>query len=211
MDDRQAKNRQTREMSTRTRPQMTFETRASLIAMARDAFGRHGFSGVPLEDLCAAAGLTRGALYHHFGSKLGLFEAVVAEMDDALDEAVERATEEAGGGWPGFRAGCRAYLQAMVAPDIQRIVLNDAPAVIPNFAGRPRMRLCTAQMVDVLEGLMKEGAIRRTDAAALANVIAGAVANAAAWAASRHDPAAAFAAAGDTIGLLLDGLEIAEV
>lgn len=194
-------------MNTRTRPQMTLETRASLIALARDAFGRHGFSGVPMEDLCAAAGLTRGALYHHFGSKLGLFEAVVAQVDDALDGAVERATEEAGGGWLGFRAGCRAYLQAMVAPDIQRIVLNDAPAVIPNFAGRPRMRLCTAQMVEVLKGLMDEGAIRRADATALANVIAGAVTSAAAWAASRPDPAAALAAVGDMIGLLLDGIE----
>jgi hypothetical protein len=95
----------------------------------------------------------------------------------------------------------------MVVPDIQRIVLNDAPAVIPNFAGRPRMRLCTAQMVDVLEGLMGEGSIRTTDATALDSVIAGAVTNAAAWAASRPNPITAFAAAADAIGLLLDGLE----
>ena len=65
-------------------------------------------------------------------------------------------------------------------------------------------------MVDVLEGLMGDGAIRRIDATALAHVIAGAVTNAAARAASRPNAAAAFVAAGETLGLLLDGLEVME-
>ncbi len=197
-------------MATRTRPQMTLETRAKLIRLARETFGRLGFAGVALDELTAAAGMTRGALYHHFDSKLGLFEAVVGEMDDALDDAVEQATEDAGGGWAGFRAGCQAYLKAMLAPDFQRILLRDAPAVIPNFANRPRMQLCTAQMVESLANLMRAGVIRRTDPDALASVIAGAVTNAAAWAAGRPDPAGALAAVGDVVDHLLDGLESVE-
>lgn len=195
-------------MATRTRPQMTLETRAKLIAHARAAFGRDGFAGVALDDLTAAAGMTRGALYHHFEGKLGLFEAVVGEVDDALDAAVESATREAGGGWPGFRAGCRAFLHAMLAPDIQRIVLRDAPAVIPDFATRPRMQLCNAQMVASLSTLMDRGVIRRTDPQALASVIAGAVTNAAAWGAARPDPADAMQAVGEVLDHLLDGLEV---
>ena len=197
-------------MTTRTRPQMTLETRTKLIALAREAFGRHGYAGVALDDLTAAAELTRGALYHHFESKLGLFAAVVEQIDDWLDEAVEQATRAAGGGWRGFREGCRAYLGAMVAPDIQRIMLRDAPAVIPNFANRPRMQLCTAQMVGSLAAMMEQRVIRRAEPEALANLIAGAVVSAAAWATTRPDPTAALDAVGSALDRLLDGLELAQ-
>jgi len=195
-------------MPIRTRPQMTLETRAKLIMLARDAFGRQGYAGVALNELTSAAGLSRGALYHHFESKLGLFEAVVDQMDDALDDAVERATLDAGGGWRGFREGCRAYLRAMLTPDMQRIMLRDAPAVIPNFANRPRMQLCTAQMVASLEALMGRAVIRRADPGALTNLIAGATTSAAAWAATRPDPASALDAVGEALDRLLDGLEL---
>jgi AcrR family transcriptional regulator len=192
---------------TRTRPQMTLETRSKLIAIARAAFGEHGFAAVALDDLTTAAGLTRGALYHHFESKLGLFAAVVDQIDDELDEAVEQATLDAGGGWPGFRAGCRAFLRAMTDADRQRIMLCDAPAAIPGFANRPRMQLCNAAMVESLAALMDEGVIRRTDPAALASLIAGAATSATGWAATSDRPVAALDAVGDALDRLLDGLE----
>jgi AcrR family transcriptional regulator len=197
-------------MATRTRPQMTLETRATLIALAREAFGARGYAATSLDELTAAAGLTRGALYHHFDSKRGLFEAVVAQIEDELDEQVESATDAAGGGWTGFRAGARAYLEAMQSAETRRIVLQDAPAVIAKFAQRTRMQLCTASMVETLRALMRDGNIRRTDPDALANVIAGAVNNAAAWAATRPDPMAALVAAQETVDGLLDSLRLAE-
>lgn len=196
-------------MATRTRPQMTLETRSKLIALARIAFGDQGFAAVALDDLTAAAGMTRGALYHHFENKLGLFAAVVDQIDDELDAAVEQATDDAGGGWPGFRAGCRAFLRAMSQADLQQIMLRDAPAAIPGFAGRPRMQLCTAAMVQSLAGLMDQGVIRRTDPVALASLIAGAVTSAAGWAAASDHPAAMLDGVGDALDRLLDGLECA--
>jgi AcrR family transcriptional regulator len=194
-------------MATRTRPQMTLETRSKLISVARAAFGDRGFAAVALDDLTAAAGMTRGALYHHFENKLGLFAAVVDEIDDALDDAVEHATADAGGGWAGFRAGCRAYLRAMSDPALQQIMLRDAPAAIPGFAGRPRMQLCTAAMVESLAALMDSGVIRRSDPAALASLIAGATTSAAGWAAASERPAAMLDAVGEALDRLLDGLE----
>jgi len=196
-------------MATRTRPQMTLETRSKLIALARAAFGEHGFAAVALDDLTAAAGMTRGALYHHFESKLGLFAAVVDSIDDELDVAVEQATAQAGGGWAGFRAGCRAYLRAMSDTALQQIMLRDAPAAIPGFASRPRMQLCTAAMVESLAALMDDGVIRRTDPAALASLIAGATTSAAGWAAASDRPAAMLDAVGEALDRLLDGLECA--
>ena len=194
-------------MTSRTRPQMTIETRATLIALARTAFGAHGFAQVALDELTAAAGMTRGALYHHFESKLGLFAAVVDQIDDELDRTVERAEQAAGGGWPGFRAGVRAFLLAMTPPDVQRIMLRDAPAMIPDFANRARMQLCTAAIVERFEALMRQGVLRSADPAALASVVAGAATSAAAWAALRSDPAA-LRDAGDALDRLLDGLEV---
>lgn len=192
----------------RTRPQMTIETRAKLIGLALEAFGTRGYAGVALDELTASAGMTRGALYHHFESKLGLFEAVAEAVDDFLDTAVGNATEAAGGGWNGFRAGCRAYLEAVIEPVMQRITLKDAPAVIPNFPNRPRMQLCTADMVQSLATLMDEGAIRRTDPGALAAAVAGAVNNAANWAAAQDDPRQALGPAAEALDRLLDGVMV---
>ena len=68
-------------VARRTRPEMIAETRAKLIAAGRTAFAAKGYAEASMDDFTAAAGLTRGALYHHFGDKRGLFEAVVAEID----------------------------------------------------------------------------------------------------------------------------------
>lgn len=193
-------------MATRTRPQMTLETRAKLIELARRAFGEKGFAATSMDELTADAGLTRGALYHHFESKLGLFEAVVSRIDEELDIRLEAVAEAAGGGWDGFKASCRAYLHSVVATDIQRIMLHDAPSAIADFANRPRMQLCAASMADTLSKLMREGAIHKADPEALANLISGAVNKGAAWAASRDDTASAMTATQHAIDLLLEGM-----
>ncbi|TIS54494.1 MAG: helix-turn-helix transcriptional regulator, partial [Mesorhizobium sp.] len=63
------------------RKEMIAETRAKLIAAARHAFGTIGYAEASMDDFTASAGLTRGALYHHFGDKKGLLQAVIAEID----------------------------------------------------------------------------------------------------------------------------------
>ena len=69
---------------------MIEETRAKLVAAARDAFGRQGYAQASMDELTASAGLTRGALYHHFGGKQGLLAAVVAQMDAEMDARLEQ-------------------------------------------------------------------------------------------------------------------------
>lgn len=72
-------------MARRTRAAME-ETRASLLATARKAFAETGYAEASMDELTAQAGLTRGALYHHFGDKKGLLAAVVAQIDGEMDE-----------------------------------------------------------------------------------------------------------------------------
>ena len=74
----------------KSRASMIEETRAKLIEAAREAFGSQGYSQASMDELTAKAGLTRGALYHHFGGKPGLLAAVVAQMDAEMDARLEQ-------------------------------------------------------------------------------------------------------------------------
>jgi AcrR family transcriptional regulator len=116
----------------RTQAERSAETRESLIAAARPLFAAHGFADAALETIVRAAGVTRGALYHHFPDKTELFAAVfeqvegevAARMGDAIASANESDPIEV------MRLGARFWLDACADPEIQRIVLVDAPAVL---------------------------------------------------------------------------------
>jgi len=193
-------------MAHRTRPQMSIETRAKLLMLAREAFGARGYAATSLDELMIAAGMTKGALYHHFHSKLGLFEALVDEIDEEVRLELEAITKAAGGGWIGLKAGCRGYIELMQSPELRRITLQDAPAVIADFTNRRYTQLCNASFHNALETLMDEGVVVRTDPHALASMIAGAVNRAATWNAAQPDPVAALPAALQAVDVLLGGL-----
>ena len=97
-------------MSRRPRQKMIAETRAKLIAAARAAFGTLGFAETAMDELTASVGLTRGALYHHFGDKKGLLAAVIAEIDAEMNERLNAVTARAADPWTGFRDECAAYI-----------------------------------------------------------------------------------------------------
>lgn len=113
-----------------TKAEQRERTRDEILRIATRRFAESGYAGVALEDLVAEAGLTRGALYHHFGSKPGLFAAVVERAQFAVADAVERAAGAGGRPLDAFLAGCRAFLEASLAPEVRRILLVDGPAVL---------------------------------------------------------------------------------
>eukprot|EP01036_Dinobryon_divergens_P001560 gene1560-2040_t len=130
--DRDAMMAQPRPAETRrTKAGMTEATRRLLIETARRAFGEKGYGEVALEDLVREAGVTRGALYHHFGSKQGLFEALVASLDAEITTSIQVATTMSDDPWEQFVQGCRRYLE-LVTHDagMRRIMLRDGPAVL---------------------------------------------------------------------------------
>ena len=87
-----------------SRASMIEATRAKLIAAARQAFAQHGYAQASMDELTAQAGLTRGALYHHFGGKPGLLVAGVAQMDAEMDERLEQVQRSHADPWQGFLA-----------------------------------------------------------------------------------------------------------
>ena len=106
-------------------------TRAALLEAATELFAQRGYAGVATEEIVRAAGLTRGALYHHFAGKLELFEAVYEQVEQGLVERIaSSAMSAASGSLAALRAGARAFLDACEDPAVQRIALLDAPSVL---------------------------------------------------------------------------------
>jgi AcrR family transcriptional regulator len=118
--------------SRRTQAERSAETSEALIAAARTLFAVHGYADVSLETIVRTAGVTRGALYHHFADKTELFAAVfeqvdgevAARMGDAIAAAQQTDPIEI------MQLGARFWLDACADSEIQRIVLVDAPAVL---------------------------------------------------------------------------------
>lgn len=109
-------------------------TQAALRRAGRKLFGELGYEATSLGAICAEAGVTTGALYHHFGDKKGLFAAVAEELDESLVQLTAAARNAAlrsgADAWQAFMAAIDAFLQAGLSPEGRRIGLTDAPAVL---------------------------------------------------------------------------------
>jgi len=122
-------------MPRRTREQAE-RTRLDLVRAARKLFERRGFDAVSAEEVAAAAGVTRGALYHHFDGKEGVFAAVV---EDAMIDAKGRlaaAAATARGPGEALERGMGAFLAMCAEPSYRRVLLVDGPAVLGWHAWR---------------------------------------------------------------------------
>jgi AcrR family transcriptional regulator len=116
---------------TRTNKSRTEETRTALISAARQLFAEKGYAETSTPEIVKAAGVTRGALYHHFDDKVALFRAVVAEEYTRVAEDITAAAAKvAGTAVEALQQGGRAYLGAMQDKGRVRIMLLDGPAVL---------------------------------------------------------------------------------
>ncbi|MGK5044559.1 TetR/AcrR family transcriptional regulator [Janthinobacterium sp. GB4P2] len=191
-------------MVRRTRAEME-ETRASLLATARKVFSERGYANTSMDDLTAQVGLTRGALYHHFGDKKGLLEAVVEHIDAEIDDRLQAISDGADDAWEGFRIRCRAYLEMALEPEIQRIVLRDARAVLGGTSPASQ-RHCIESMQRLIDKLIQQGVVAEASPQALASLIYGSLAEAAFWIADGDDGNARLAQGIAALELLLRGL-----
>jgi len=165
------------------------ETRKKLIQVARRAFGEYGYAETSMDKLTAEAGLTRGALYHHFGDKKGLFAAVVDQIDSEMASSAQQHLEQPDDLWEGLMLEGRTYIQNALNPEFQRIVLRDGPAVLGDPAHWPSQNKCLQSTRECVEQLLAEGRLKPVDALAAAFLLNGAAMNAALWVASSGDPA----------------------
>ncbi len=193
-------------MAHKPRKEMIAETRAKLVAAARHAFGVVGYAEASMDDFTAAAGLTRGALYHHFGDKKGLLEAVIIEIDAEMNERLRHVSAKARNRWQGFVDECTAYIEMALEPEIQRIVMRDGPAVLGDPSNWSTQSECIRSMTASLQKLQEDGTIVAVDPGAAARLISGASLNAALWIANADEPEATSKKAVKAFNALLEGL-----
>ena len=194
----------------RTQAERSEATRGALVAAARPLFAERGFAGVGTEEIVRAAGVTRGALYHHFDGKRELFEAVYVRIEVELAERIAAGALEAGASSPleAMRAGAEMFLDACTGAEVQQIVLLDGPSVL----GWDRWREIAAEhglglIEATLQAAVDAGAIAAQPVRPLAHVLMGALDEAAMLVARSEDPARTRAEVGRTIDMLLGALD----
>jgi AcrR family transcriptional regulator len=181
-------------MATRTKHDLRSEaTRRQLVTAARALFGARGYAGVGTEEIVRAAGVTRGALYYQFRDKADLFAAVAEEVEaEIADRIAAGAAGAAADPLAGLQVGARLFLDACAEPEVERIILLDAPAVLGweawrDLAGRYGLGLVQF----ALQSAMDTGAIVPQPVVPLAHVLVGALDECALYIARAEDPAAA--------------------
>src|SRR5258707_9965315 len=151
-------------------------TRQALVRAARSLFGARGYADVGTEEIVRAAGVTRGALYHQFRDKADLFAAVAEEVEAEIAERIAGAAGVEADPVGALRAGARLFLDACAEPEVERIILLDAPAVLGCEAWRDLARrygLCLVQLA--LQSAMDAGAIIPQPVVPLAHLLVGAL------------------------------------
>lgn len=157
----------------RTQADRSAATRAGLVKAARELFAEKGFALTSRDEIAQRAGVTRGALYHHFESKTAVFAAVVAELEIELVDRVVAAAAEGHGVKDELHLGCRAYMEASADPTIARI-LADAPAVLGIAACRALdAEACLPLLEDGFARAAAEGVEVPGDAAVAAALLLG--------------------------------------
>lgn len=151
------------------------QTSARLIATARQSFATQGFAQVSLDALAAVAGVTRGALHHHFTNKAGLFEAVLRAVNAEIMAELDLIYDAEPDRWLALRACFHAYLDLALRPDRCRILFRDAPSVLGSRAMEILMASGYAEIVADLRALIATGRVRDLHPDAIAHGLNGAV------------------------------------
>jgi len=105
-------------------------TRGQLIEVATRLFAEHGYEGTSIEAVLSAAGVSRGALYHHFAGKEALFEAVVSAVSEQVTVKLTETVQGCADPLDAMRTAALAWIDLAADPVIQRVVLVDAPSVL---------------------------------------------------------------------------------
>lgn len=195
-----------------TKTEQSKTTIGKLISVATRVFSQTGYAAASTEEIVRLAGVTRGALYHHFKNKQDLFLAVFKEAQREIGRRIETQAETESDLWGQLIGGCRAFLEACSDPILQQIVVIDAPSVLNWSVYRevdaelPGSGL--ALLKECLTELIETKVIRPLPVEALAHLLSGAMDEAAVWIAQSSDPKMSLKEAQSTLEALLTSLRL---
>jgi AcrR family transcriptional regulator len=188
------------------RAEQVAQTRAALVGAGRLLFGTKGFAATSVEDIARAARVTTGALYHHFPTKAAVFEAVFEQLHAEMLVASAEASAAADGPLEQMAAGFGVFLDWVLEPEVQRILVIDAPAVL----GLARFveldeRYALDAAVQAIEAANAAGLLQVADPPTLVRLLFGAMTRAGLLIASSPDPKATRDAVGVTFLQMTSG------
>lgn len=191
----------------RTQAERSESTQRQLLSTARRLFTEHGYQATSTEQLVREAGVSRGALYHHYDGKRALFQAVFEQIEHEIHQRVLDALAAEGPSEEYWRVGLAAFLDCCLEPAAQRIVLLDAPSVLGWETWREiDSRHFLGLVVELLRRGMDSGQFIRQPVEPIAHLLMGALTEAALAIARSPDPTAARAEFGVAAARLIDGL-----
>lgn len=183
-------------------------TKTELLRVARGLFGDHGYEATSIEDVAEAAGVTKGALYHHFESKRDLFQAVFEHLEEELCNNVIVAAAGGGGDvLEGMRLGIRAFLDSAGDTACRRIVLIEGPSVLGWETWREIDERYGFGIVKAsLEAAIAAGLVQNRPVDPMAHIFLAALSEAALQIARADDPDAAREEMFDALWSLIESL-----
>jgi len=185
------------------------KTAAHLVAIAIKFFRTQGYSKTALEDVVQEAGVTRGALYHHFDGKKGLFLAVFDDVQAEISNRIMEVDKSSVSIWDRFILCTRVFFEACLDSELQQIVLIDAPSVLGWNTWRKLDEEKTFSILrSHLNELIDKGIIKPLPIEPLTHAISGANNETLLWISESDDPKKAFDEAWSTIKEFLESLRI---
>ena len=182
-------------------------TRKALVDVGRKLFAKRGYADVGTEEIVRRAGVTRGALYHHFSGKEDLFRAVAEQVEEETTRKSAEAALAYQDPWDQQNAGWNAFLDACLDPAVQRIILLDTPSVLgPKVWREIASKYGLALVQFSLQSLVDAGLIEQQPVDPLAHLVIGALSEAAVVIAQAEDTEAARVEMGAALERLMGGL-----
>lgn len=175
-----------------------------VLEVACDRFAEEGFAAASVDDIARRAGVTRGAVYHHYESKHGLFRAVATHLQSAVAARVVAAADSETDAAAQLRTGSHVFLDAITDDGAARVLLADAPAVLGWATWRELDAAASGR--ELREAIDALGTIPASLVDALTQQLSGAMNEAALWLAERPSDAQSRAAAHAALDLLLDAV-----
>ncbi len=177
-----------------------------LTEVARVYFSELGYADASMEEMVKEAGLTRGALYHHFGNKEGLFHAVLEMVQAEIAERVETEAAKSEDVWEQLIFGCRAFISAAVESPNRRIMLIDGPSVLGWETWRRMDEQHSMRLLhDQLQEMQEQGHLKPVSITSLTHLLSGAMNEAVLWISQLPEAQQALDEVTESLVLMLEG------
>lgn len=184
-------------------------TKARIIEVARNIFARNGYAKASLAEIVNEAGVTTGAIYHHFGDKKGLFVAVAEHLEQQIVLESAAISNTSKSIWQRFENNILKTLEICAREDIQRIVFRDAPTVVGFYEWKEiEIKYGFGQLQNAISKLSKEGLIETSDPDLTAHVLLGAIMQAAHYTAMSKNKKKALRESQDIVRKILHSIRI---